>query len=550
MSDQVNTAKKEERSARWIYTAAITFMLLFYAPLELFFNNMDEFWYDITLLLPVMFMVFLVSCLAGNFILLFFERHNERIYHFLMAVCALVYVGAYIQGNFLVKNLPALDGSPIDWSAYPYERIKSAVLWIALTAAVCVLIKLFGIRKFINGGKILLAGMTCMLLITLVTVGVTNHGFSRKYNSVASVKNLYEFSENQNFIILLLDAADGETFNERLEANPEYQDVFDDFTFYRDAMGVYSFTKHSIPFILSGDWYENDEPFEAYLTKVYGGSDFFASLEEQNYKLGIYEEELMPDSEIYDRFDNVLPYQYGTSNYFAFIRWNIQMTGFRYAPYELKRFCFVDPDAFKNLKNAPEEAACYTADDREFYRMVQESTISYTDSNVFKFMHIHGAHQPWELNAEVEISGDATYETEMDACVTITKAYLEKLKEAGIYDDSVIIVMADHGYKVGDYDGKWRQNPILLVKGAGEKHDLEISDAPVSFVDLQEAYRRLMEGVTGTDIFDYKEVDSRERRFLLYEYNVESPMYEYIQSGKVGDRDTLLPTGQVYELEQ
>ena len=110
--------------------------------------------------------------------------------------------------------------------------------------------------------------------------------------------------------------------------------------------------------------------------------------------------------------------------------------------------------------------------------------------------------------------------------------------------------MADHGYKVGDDIGRWRQNPVLLIKGAGEKHAMEISDAPISYVDLQDAYSRLMSGQTGEDIFDYKEGDSRERRFLLYEYNVESPMYEYIQSGKVGDRDTLLPTGRIYELQK
>ncbi|MCD7726097.1 MAG: hypothetical protein LUI12_11220 [Clostridiales bacterium] len=546
----MDSEKKEEKSTRWIYSVAITFMLLFYAPLELFFDNMDEFWYDYTLLLPVMFGVFVASCVAGNFILFLFERYNRKIYHFLMAACILIYVGTYIQGNFLVKNLPALDGSPVDWNAYPYERIKSAILWIGLIVAMCVMVKSIGIYKLLKGGRILLACMTCVLFITLVTVAITNQGFSRKYNSTASTKNLYEFSENQNFIILLLDAVDGEAFNQKLEENPEYLDVFQDFTYYRDAMGVYSFTKHSIPFILSGDWYENDEPFSDYLAEVYGGSDFFADLEAQNYKLGIYEEELMPDSEIYDRFDNVLPYEYGTNNYFAFIRWNIQMTGFRYAPWELKRFCFVNPDEFKDLKNEPDEASCYTADDIEFYKMLQESEISYTSSNVFKFMHINGAHLPWELNGNVELSEDATYETEIESCITITQAYLEKLKEAEIYDDAVIIVMADHGYKVGDNVGEWRQNPLLLIKGAGEKHDLEISDAPISYVDLQEAYSRLMAGGTGTDIFDYKEGDYRERRFLLYEYNVESPMYEYIQSGKVGDRDTLLPTGQVYELDE
>ena len=38
-----------------------------------------------------------------------------------------------------------------------------------------------------------------------------------------------------------------------------------------------------------------------------------------------------------------------------------------------------------------------------------------------------------------------------------------KLKEAGVWDNSVIIVLADHGYEpTGKLEG--RQNPILYIK--------------------------------------------------------------------------------------
>lgn len=71
------------------------------------------------------------------------------------------------------------------------------------------------------------------------------------------------------------------------------------------------------------------------------------------------------------------------------------------------------------------------------------------------------------------------YRSSLEASLTLTKAYLQKLKEAGVYDNSVIIVMADHGTN-GEYylEPMGRQNPILFVKGIGEQHAFEVSQAP------------------------------------------------------------------------
>ena len=54
-------------------------------------------------------------------------------------------------------------------------------------------------------------------------------------------------------------------------------------------MGAYPFTARSIPFILSGEWFENRTLFEKYNSNIYKNSSFFSTLEERNYKLGIYE---------------------------------------------------------------------------------------------------------------------------------------------------------------------------------------------------------------------------------------------------------------------
>ncbi len=77
----------------------------------------------------------------------------------------------------------------------------------------------------------------------------------------------------------------------------------------------------------------------------------------------------------------------------------------------------------------------------------------------------------------------------MEASLHGTAKYVDALRESGAYDNTAIIVMADHGYNgSGDETERevWmRSAPMFLVKGMREQHDtMQISEAPVSYVDL------------------------------------------------------------------
>ena len=225
------------------------------------------------------------------------------------------------------------------------------------------------------------------------------------------------------------------------------------------------------------------------------------------------------------------------------------MTGFKYAPFDLKRICVIDPDAFKRLRIPPEGYDVFTDSNKDFYESVLENGISLTQDKCFRFIHISGAHMPFQYDESVNVIENGTYESNLEASMTITREYLTRLKESNVYDNSVIVVMADHGYCWQDTeDTLHRQNPILFIKGVGEKHDFQISEAPVSWVDLQEAFGRLLNGSDSMSAFDVREGESRERRYLYYEYNKDEHMYEYMQTGFADDFNTFKPTGQEYVL--
>ena len=135
--------------------------------------------------------------------------------------------------------------------------------------------------------------------------------------------------------------------------------------------------------------------------------------------------------------------------------------------------------------------------------------------------------------------------------MTIMNAYLESMKDAGLYDNTVVILMADHGY---GYQEKEtipllnRCNPFLMIKGIGEHHEFTIDEAPISYEDLQEAYSRLLDGKTGNEVFDWRAGDKRTRRYLKYQYTKEEHIEEYFTDGYASDVYAMVPSGKEFNL--
>lgn len=181
-----------------------------------------------------------------------------------------------------------------------------------------------------------------------------------------------------------------------------------------------------------------------------------------------------------------------------------------------------------------------------FLENVLNSRMTFTKDKVFKFIHLEGAHVPYQYDKNVNLIENGTYDQNIEACITIASEYLNKLRSNNTYSNSVIIIMADHGYN-GMTSTEGRQHPFLLVKGLNESHEMVVNHAPISYDDLQLAYKRLLSGNNSDEIFDYKEDDQRERRFLFYRYLEEDHMEEYVQHGRADDLTTLIPTGRVFE---
>ena len=143
----VKESKLRLRSAGLLSVAA-GFMLFLYAPLEIYFNNKYEFWFDFYDLIPLCLLMFAVFTGVSFLLAFIVSKINTRLYHGFLTVYLIAFLCTYIQGNFMIGNLPHLDGSTVDWAQYSGLRIGSVALWVAVTVLVILAVKKLSLTDY------------------------------------------------------------------------------------------------------------------------------------------------------------------------------------------------------------------------------------------------------------------------------------------------------------------------------------------------------------------------------------------------------------------
>jgi len=531
--------------ATYAISLVLSFMLFLFEPINMFASNTSDFWFDLKTLLIPSFLLFGLS-IAGFIILINIVYFiNKKVFKVLSAMEFIGFICTYIQGNYLVGKLPVLDGTPIDWNGYTVQNIISIVIWLVVIIGTIIIVKKIKLANYLKYAGYISLAVFAMLSVSLISVVTTSEGLGDKtVNTQATFKEYNKYSTDKNFIILLVDAIDSRSFEKSLTSNSEFKNMFNDFTYYPDTMSYYPFTHESIPQILSGKIFENDRELSDYTTKSLKESYLFNTLKDKGYALNMYTRNVpFLDEQALELNNFVLTSDTSSLGKKKFMKQELKYILFRYLPYGLKKYSKIETMDFglASLSTTGEEF--YYESNGIFNDLAVNNDIELTDQKYFKFYHIDGAHIPFEFDKTLNYNEKATYDTEVDGCLTIVNNYLKYLKKNKIYDNSVIMIMADHGYNGNTHIG--RQNPMLLIKGINEKHKYTKSDIPVSYIDLDKIYEDLINDKKSDELL--KDIDkNRERKYILYSADTRNNMVEYGNKDKAWETDKMYKTGKEY----
>ena len=110
-----------------IVSAALTFTLCLFGPLDLFFNNYEEIWFHLQDIIGGLFLVagifFVLTTLVGTLL-------RGKLHDIYMALMFGGLVGTYVQASFMNKDYGLLNGTSVDWSAYTGYGVVNTVIWL------------------------------------------------------------------------------------------------------------------------------------------------------------------------------------------------------------------------------------------------------------------------------------------------------------------------------------------------------------------------------------------------------------------------------------
>lgn len=536
----------KEFSASLIMFFTLAFMLFIYEPIVAYSSNVNDYWFNFKTLVLNNLLIFigvLLSFSLLSFIIYFVSKKLKKdiIYKIYLMIVFIVFIATYIQGNYLAGSLPTLDGSPIIWSDYTKQSLISIGMWLVLIVINIVLYKKL-CKEYTSIVKYVSLAVFAMLSVSLVSILLTNKEiYVEKGSYTPTTDNINQISKNKNFLMLVVDMADSKTFNNVLK-NMGKEELLKDFTYYPDTLSAYPFTRESIPFMLSGEWFVEQDTFTNYYNDVMDNSKFLKTLRDKNYDINIYESELGWTNEKALDVNNIkaVNFEIDKSNLF---NQEFKYLSFKYLPFNLKKYSNIESLDYTLCRKSD-------LDTNNIYKM--ENDIVYDElnslktqkNNYFQFLHIDGGHYPWDMNKDFEKIENGTYEEKIESSIVVIEKYLDRIKESGQYDNSVIIILADHGNN--GYDPVGRQNPILYIKGINEKNiKMKVSDKKVSYDDLnQSIYYDLLDGKKSDDLLT--NIDkNRKRRFIWYkDYD---KLYEQVLDGHAWETDKLKNTGKKYE---
>ena len=535
----------------WIVVFAFCFMLFIYEPTVMYASNKDDFWVDLGVIAAPIFEIFLLFFIGSAAVLsiLFLLCKiigKPALYKIVVTGFFVIFAATYVQGVFLVGNLPVLDGSSIDWSAYAADNIITLAVWAVLIALWIVALVKCDRDSIVRYAAIMSAVIFVMLSVSLVSVSVKNDAFSGKDNFICASDGLNGASNDKNFFIFMVDSQSASEFSEVI-AEDEFDHAFDDFTFYPDTLSAFAYTRDSLPYVLSGRLNLNEEDFGDYTSNALNDSVLFKALDERGYDMYLYSTELSWYGAKDFDIQNAADFRGAGFRFGEFFRQELRYVGFKYLPYILKKATDIETLDFTRTVDM------FDWRNDELYRNFRDaSRIELSPGAQFRLIHAEGAHVPLDMDENLYRISGGTYIQKTTATAKLIRTFLEQLKQAGAYDNSVIIIMGDHGYQpTGELPENYiltRFNPVLLVKGFDEHHDFEISDKPVSYLDLPQAYVDLLDGKQSAELFPEAEYP-RTRTVIWYEIYKEEHKEEYQTDGKATEWDKFRNTGKTYDLE-
>lgn len=469
---------------KYILSSFALLGFIYIGSIEIFFYNSNEYEYNFIAFFKIIILEYILYSTITAVFVYVISKLNIYVKKTIDIVFLILILFIVINLVFFpVEGL--LDGS--EWVKFSKEYVYNIIILL--------LVALFSIYVYKKKNNVLISVSILALIYMGISVGMSvsvskYEPNNKESNQLLSTSDeLLRLSETKNIIYILLDRFDSSTFKEIIEDNDGayYKDAFKDFIWFNNYASAHPLTTLSGIATFTGKPYDNSEPLAKYRNKVFSsGYSLFEILYKEGWDNILYEEGhkrvfiYAPQLELYSN--------YGKANFNSAPKYSvykfISASVYRSLPLFLRNVGYKELSV--NNKNGW---------DFNILTMVKNSDFKLNQKNTFMLFHLYGAHPPFITDENFNITREANLESQAKASLKLVKIFLDKIKQNSkeMYDNSVIVITADHGIE--------RPNALLLIKGINESNEKLIIDSrPLSQIDMKDILYSLQAGEKTTNL--------------------------------------------------
>lgn len=398
-------------------------------PINIAFTNVNSVTINFWNFLPAIFgfnillSAILILCL-GQF---------KKIQNYL-SIC-LIFLGicGFIESSFLINFYNSFDGGLL-------AKISSNLIMIyELTFFVSALILAIFLAKNAQAlFKFTLLLVSIQFIFTAFIIpfnyGIYKNIFKPNYVDIKSSNEI--FSEKNNIIIFIVDTLQSQAAYNSIISNDSLKKDFADFTQYINTSAEFPFTAFSIPSVLTNELFLNKSSYKDYIKNSYsGGKSILRNAMKNGYYVELTRwEKATPiprDPQLYSNIRTET--NRITEVEILWLMWLYQIS-----PNILKEK--IGQSLTKKLFGLREQDSNTIFHFRSNFKETKKSGMS-----VLKLIHLKGGHIPLAANGENLSQTNENYELVVKSILSDIARYISSMKASGVYENSTIIILGDHG---------------------------------------------------------------------------------------------------------
>ena len=524
-----------------VATITLCFATFVAAPLEVVAASVSNLSFSVASAWAPLAVFALIAAVVSALVI---SATRGRAYDVLVALVVALAAASLVQALCFNGPLPAADGSYVDWTSFTKITLVSCAVWVLIIAGLVAL----AVAKPVASKSVAVVACLVLILTQGVSLGASVASHSKDGGSLYVTEDgLMEVSDKRNVIVMVLDTFDTAKLKELVANHPDALSEMGGFTWFDNSTEQLIPTRYAIPSLVTGYSFDtnNTELTKAEIQSWFTQDNLISEAREQGWSVGVYSDSLSEGMDALSRQTvNVHALDDISVDPVSTVKSLTVCALYRNAPWPLKsHFRFYTDDLNRGVASKTEAnpaAKTYIMDDPAYYQQLTSSKLHFEQresTGAWRFIHLTGSHAPYIMNenAESVSEGESSLEQQNLGSLKIVSEYLRQLKELGVYENSTIILTADHGTWWSAENPPDETSPILLVKPAGADSSQPVvrSSVPTGHVDLPATLRAAF-GVETSEptVFDVTD-EPRERYFYWIDHSEVDKMDHWLREWKI-----------------